>query len=200
VEKIVALNSGGFDSVVMLHHIKELYPYIPTTTLFFNYGQKNLKQEYESAKRASDKLKFDFKSIDLPKFSWTSGDFYTYKYSGDKEYLEMRNLIFLSYGLSLCESIGADALFLATLVHLGYYDTSPLFFEGIRMIAEGKDISIEAPFSEVEKVDLIDLVHRYRIKEGDFFTCDNPVNDLPCGECPDCLVVKDIFSSLISFE
>ena len=55
MEKIVALNSGGFDSIVMLHRLRDKYPTTPIYTLFFNYGQFTVTEEYRCAKKWVDK-------------------------------------------------------------------------------------------------------------------------------------------------
>ena len=99
MSKILCLCSGGFDSVVMLHHIRDLHPDDSISTLFFNYGQKSLEMERRCAKKVSDKLGCTFIEIDIPRFYWSNSEFYSQGFSGDKEYLEMRNLIFFSYAL-----------------------------------------------------------------------------------------------------
>ena len=192
MEKIVALCSGGFDSVCLLNYIRDLFPDSEIKTVFFNYGQKSYLQEREASKKVSAKLGCTFIEITLPKFHWTSGDFYSDGFSGDKEYLEMRNLVFISYGLSICESTNSSKLYMATLKSLGYYDTSEEFLSKVRGIASDKGISLETPFSGLSKYDLSSFAFKYSISEEDFFTCDNPVDGKPCGSCPDCLALKDI--------
>lgn len=191
-DKIVALCSGGFDSVLMLNVIRENNPNSEIHTLFFDYGQKNRIQEKECAKKVSNKLGCIFHEVALPKFEWTSSEFYSPEFSGEFEYLEMRNLIFISYALSLCESIGSNSVYMAVLKSLGYYDTSDEFLGKIRSIAEDKGISIVTPFSEFAKQELNMFAFKYSIREEDFFSCDNPIDDKPCGMCPDCLVTKGL--------
>ena len=161
--------------------------------MFFDYGQKSVKQERICAKKVADKLNCAFKEITLPKFSWTSSEFYADGFSGDKEYLEMRNLIFLSYALSVCEAKGFTSLYLATLKSLGYYDTSQKFLRKVKSIAKDKGIKLIAPFSKSEKDSLIPIAKRNKITYSDFHSCDNPRKDgSPCGECPDCLFLNEI--------
>lgn len=191
-EKILALCSGGFDSVIMLHRIREVYPDTPIETLFFDYGQKSVFQEKCCAQEVSRKLSCKFHEVKLPEFYWTSSDFYKQGFSGDKEYLEMRNLIFISYALSFCESLGCTKLFMATLKSNGYYDTSEPFLSKIRGIASDKGIELVTPFSEFTKNKLALLAFYYEIQDKDFFSCDNPVNGKPCGECPDCVTLNNI--------
>lgn len=194
MQKILCLCSGGFDSVVMLHLVREENPTSEIHTLFFNYGQKNVEQEFASAKNNSDKLGCILHKIDLPRFSWTSGEFYSPEFSGSSEYLEMRNLVFIAYALSLCESTGISSLYMATLKSLGYYDTSESFLSKVSAIAEDKGIKFITPFSQIEKGQLAYLANKYEIKSKDFFTCDNPVEGEPCGKCPDCELLKLILN------
>lgn len=192
MSKILSLCSGGFDSVLMLNVIRGNHPDTEIHTLFFDYGQKNCSQERECAKKVSENLSCIFHEVTLPKFEWTRSSFYSPEFSGDKEYLEMRNMVFISYALSFCESLGCDFLYMATLKSLGYYDTSESFLSKIRGIAKDKGITLETPFSEFEKASLCLLAFKYSIQRGDFFSCDNPIDGNPCGECPDCLILEEI--------
>ena len=192
MNKIVALCSGGFDSIVLLHKIREDFPDSEIHTLFFDYGQKSKEQEYECVVKNSEKLNCIPHRIGLPVFYWTKGQFYSPEFSGSGEYLEMRNLVLLSYALSWCESLEANYLYMATLKSLGYYDTSEDFLCNIRSIAKDKGVEFITPFSEINKIQLSYLAYKYHIGINDFFTCDNPVDSKPCGECPDCLEIKKI--------
>ena len=82
MNKIVALCSGGFDSVVMLHFIRETHPDYDIHTLFFDYGQKTLKQEEHCAEKVSKKLGCHFHKVTLPKFSWSNSQFNSTKLRG----------------------------------------------------------------------------------------------------------------------
>lgn len=193
MSKILSLCSGGFDSVLMLNVVRMNNPDAEIHTLFFDYGQKTCSQERACAKKVSEKLSCVFHEVKLPKFEWTAGDFYSPEYSGEGEYLEMRNLVFISYALSLCESFGFESLYMATLKSLGYYDTSEDFLSKIKGIARDKGISLETPFSTVSKDELCYVAFMCSLKRDDFFSCDNPVDGKPCGKCPDCLAIEDIF-------
>ena len=194
MSKIVVLNSGGFDSVLMAHVVREEYPDTEIHDLFFDYGQKSVQQERECSTKVSEKLGFVHHEIKLPTLTWSSSDFYNDGFSGANEYLEMRNLIFLSYALSFCESQGCSHLYLAVLKSLGYYDTSEAFIEKVNSIANDIGVHIVTPFSKAEKLDLDMLAFKYEIGENEFFSCDNPVDGKPCGKCPDCVVLKEVFS------
>ena len=194
--KIVLLCSGGFDSVVLANYVRDWKgDKAKIHTLFFDYGQKSCKMERECAIKVSEKIRAEFKEIKLPKFEWTKSDFYSPEYSGeDKEYLEMRNLVFISYALSYAESIGAKKIYMALLKHIvPYFDGSKHFIKTLNELVKEKGIKISAPFLKFYKYGLVDLISAYGITEDDFFTCDNPVNSKPCGKCPDCVDLKEIF-------
>ena len=44
--KIVTLNSGGFDSVVLAHYLRAQYPEAEIHCLFFDYGQRSKNLEH----------------------------------------------------------------------------------------------------------------------------------------------------------
>lgn len=194
---ILALCSGGFDSIVMLNQIGVEMPEKRVLVLHFNYSQKNCRQELIKTKQVCDKFNMDLKVVSLPKFDWTQGDFYKEGFSGEnKEYLEMRNMVFISYALSICESYKIPYMYMATLKSLGYYDTSEAFLSKVRGIALDKGITLNTPFSEYSKFELTPLAFYYSVKKDDFFTCDNPVNGEPCGKCPDCINIDSMFEDI----
>lgn len=193
---ILALCSGGFDSIVMLHQIREENPEAQILVVHFNYFQKNKEQEFNATAKVCKKLNLEFKPIYLPKFDWTDSYFYREGFSADKEYLEMRNLIFISYALSVCESYKISKMYMATLKSLGYYDTSEAFLSKVKGIALDKGIELCTPYSELTKWDLVSLAYYYGINREDFFTCDNPIDGKPCGDCPDCKTLEDMYEDI----
>lgn len=194
--KAVLLCSGGFDSVVLANYVRDWNNDLEIETLFFDYGQKSVEMERKCAIKVSEKIGAHFNEIKLPKFTWTKSEFYSDNgYSGlEKEYLEMRNLVFISYAMSLAESIGAKLIFMALLKHTeGYFDGTYKFVRAYNKLVKEKGIKLCAPFLKYYKYGLVNLINDYGISEDDFFTCDNPVSGCPCGKCPDCVDLKKIF-------
>jgi len=188
MSKIVVLNSGGFDSVVLMKYLHMTQTEDEIYSLHFCYGENNEQQQCECAYKVSQEVGATHKVITLPKIDWTSREFYT-KDSNvyDKQYLEYRNLIFLSYALSYAEAIGADKVYLATLNSHGYTDTSDKFFDGINSFSIPlTNIEVVRPFSTFEKENLIYFANKCGVEIGDYFSCDTPVNGKPCGKCADC--------------
>lgn len=195
MSKIVVLNSGGFDSVCLLHHVSNsLEKGNEIHSLHFKYGNLNRGIETKCAKKVCKKLGVKNHVIALPKFKWTSGEFYHTNFDGNTQYLEYRNLVFLSYALSFAESIGATKIYFAVLKsHLGYKDTSKEFIANFNRIAEKSGVEVIAPFSDYEKTDLKKFVMDYNIKKNEYFSCDVPFfGKVRCGECPDCLALNEI--------
>lgn len=191
MSKIVVLNSGGFDSITLLRSVVAEHEKDEVHSLHFNYGERNQKQQLECVNKVCERLNIPNICIELPPISWTSRDFYKESNNYGSQYLEYRNLIFLSYALSYAESIGAEKIYLATLKGLHYPDTSEVFFEGLNHFSKPlSNIEVVAPFSQYEKIDLVYYANKYGVGLDEFFSCDTPNSEgEPCGECADC---KDI--------
>ena len=195
--KVVALNSGGFDSVSMIHFLRHGYPLAEIHCLHFNYGQNSSEQERACAEKVCSKLGCEIRVIDIPKMNWTSSDFYGPDFmSMATQELEYRNLVFLSYAVSYAVSIGADKIYVAFLKPATYYkDTSPKFLKEFNRFLKcsGSKVQVVAPFHKLYKDELSPLIQKFGISKDDFFSCDAPVDGKPCGSCPDCLCLDDMF-------
>lgn len=189
MSKIVVLNSGGFDSVVLMNYLHFFKGEEDIHSLHFLYGARNEKQQLECVNKVCEKCGAVNKIIQLPVIDWTTGEFFKEgEFNIDSQYLEYRNLIFLSYALSYAEAIGADKIYLATLKGAGYTDTSEIFFQGLNSFSVPlSGISIERPFSEFEdKSEELQYAIVTGVKPEDYFSCDKPVDGKRCGKCLDC--------------
>lgn len=195
MNRVIALNSGGFDSVVMLHHLKESEEEV--ISLFFDYGQVNLELERTCAREVAKKLGLEHKEITLPKIDWSNSSLYTNADNSHKaQYLEMRNVIFMSYGLSFAESRGAKAIAMAILKDGQYPDTNSKFIENTtKWLKECFNIEFMTPFATVDKETLGYLARMYKIKRDMFFSCNTPIDNKPCGTCGDCEALDYICST-----
>lgn len=197
VETIILLNSGGFDSVVMAHTIREANPKANIVSLFFNYGQPNYEGEKACVKKCCDDIDSDLKEITLPAMTWTKSDFY--KGSVDNQYLEYRNLVFLSYAVSVAEAYGSDRIFMATVWNGvdGYADCSTGFIKSFNRLIQSSGIVVETPFAYLSKEDLANLAYDYDIRLDDFYSCNNPDKDgKPCNKCGDCKIIQEMYNVL----
>lgn len=198
MEKIVVLNSGGFDSVVLLHYYYYILGAKNLVSLHFLHGERNEKEQLDCVEKVCKKLNIPSKVIRLPKFDWTKGTFYNEKFDGVfSSYLEFRNLVFLSYGISYAEAISADTVGLAILGgQETYKDCSPNFLFNLENISMMANIKIDTPFSCRDKDSLSHIAKYLKIGRDEFFSCDHPVNGKPCGKCADCRNIEKIYRNI----
>lgn len=192
--KVLVLNSGGFDSVLMTDIISRTKPEgvkFEFINLFFNYGQLNLEEERRCSKKSAERLGAEFMEVTLPKFKWSNSEFYK-KDSNDLygQELEMRNMVFLSYALSIALARGCNSVFMAIIQNeVSYYDCTEAFINKIRGIYNDRGIDLYTPLINNSKMDLIYPFYQSGLTGDDFITCDVPVDGKPCGKCSSC---KDI--------
>lgn len=200
---MIALNSGGFDSTVMLHILADIFTHAHIIALFFDYGQKNVEQERKSAKYNADKLGFEHMEIKLNPITWSAQNFYKEFSTDEAQYLEMRNLIFLSYALSVAQSKNASRIFLALIRNRSreiYLDTTEEFVDNFNTISMMCGVQTIAPFVRVYKEDFeVFLIANPDITEDTFFSCDLPVGGKPCGECVTCKGLKKMYENVLNY-
>ena len=187
MKKIVVLNSGGFDSTTLLAELASEEQYI-IHSLYFDYGQLNSLYDSKCAKENADKLGAIHHEIVLPKIEWTNSSFYDSSVNEyATQYLEMRNVIFISYALSLAESVGAEAIYAAILGNGQYKDTCAEFIQSMKELCKTLGVSFETPYSDYAKTDLFYLAKKLGVGTTfPFISCDTPINGKPCGNCADC--------------
>ena len=191
MKEVLVLASGGLDSSIVLALYKNLG--YKVHVLYLPYGNLNYTKEVESLLNVTKMLdiprdrihevKLDLKHLNS---GCTGGD-------GNSLYVEMRNLIFASYAISLAESMGIDLVALGFInVPVGYSDTDEQFiFDLNNLSVNSVGIEVVAPLHHLDKVGVYKLGVKFGIKLTDTFSC-NVSNDVPCGECLDCLDTKHI--------
>lgn len=199
-EKIVVLNSGGFDSSVLIHYVRDEHEDAEIHSLFFEHGQRSLPMEKKWSEYNANRVGAIHHAIPIAKFRWTQGEFYNEGWDFKTQYLEWRNLVFLSYALSFASSIGARKIYLATLKSADYNDTSERFLEIMNKLDD--NIEIIAPFGKFEsKLQFASWAFLYGIEPNTYWSCDNPkvkISDYGeklyevCGVCNDCRDVIEI--------
>lgn len=199
MSRIVVLNSGGFDSIVLMNYLHTVYGEENIHSLHFLYGANNEEQQLRCVNKVCEKLGAVNKVIQLPPIDWTRGKFFTdSEYQESSQYLEYRNLIFLSYALSYAEAIKADRIYLAFINNSQYPDTSVEFLQGLNYFCRpASGISIDAPFIHDSKYRLAHIAKYLGITPEDYFSCDKPKSDgSPCGECLDCETLVEVMESV----
>ena len=200
--KAVVLLSGGLDSATVLYLAKNKgYELV---SLIFDYGQRHRK-EIEAAKIISKKAGAPYKiekislpwggssllgkNNKIPKF----GKFLPNKIPST--YVPARNIIFLSFALSLAESLKAEAVFIGahSLDYSGYPDCRRNFLTAFsRAAALGtasgvnkQGIKIIAPLINKRKSGIIKLGARLKVPYRLTWSCYEG-GKLPCGKCDSC--------------
>lgn len=199
-EKIVVLNSGGFDSVCLCHYVRDQHPDAEIHSLHFEYGNRNRLMETHCAKKVCKKLDMIYHNVRLDPIRWTASTLYGRKHSdpdGDAQYLEYRNLIFMAYASSLAQGIGSKKIYVAVIKSIPgheYIDCTGEFFNNLEQVLKDSDIKIETPFIDMDKWDFKDIARQHNITPADFFSCNEPTLKIfPCGKCPDCLALEEIY-------
>lgn len=200
--KIIVLNSGGFDSVVLMNYLHYIQGEKDIHSLHFLYGANNEKEQLRCVEKVCNKIGAENKIIKLPPIDWTTSNFFKdSEYKIDSQYLEYRNLIFLSYALSYAEAIGAEKIYVAFLNNSSYPDTSLEFIEGLNSFCTpASHIAIDAPFIFDGKNRLWHIAQYLKIGRTDYFSCDKPTPEgHPCGQCLDCMTLSELYSMKRNF-
>ena len=206
-KKAVVLVSGGLDSATALAIAKsqgfELH------AISFDYGQRH-RQELEAARRvclAQDVAEHVSFKVDTSIFrgSALTNDL-PVPHNRDESamavgipvtYVPARNTIFLSVGLGLAESIGANDLFIGVnaVDYSGYPDCRPEFIAAFETMAnlatkagvEGQRLRIHTPLILLTKAEIIRTGLSLGVDYGLTHSCYDPLLDgTSCGECDSC--------------
>ncbi len=206
-KKAVVLVSGGLDSATALAIAKSQS--FEIHAISFDYGQRH-RQELEAAQhvcRAQGVVEHVRFKVDTSIFrgSALTNDI-PVPHNRDESamaagipvtYVPARNTIFLSVGLGLAESIGANDLFIGVnaVDYSGYPDCRPEFitaFEAMANLAtkagvEGQRLRIHTPLILLTKAQIILTGLSLGVDYGLTHSCYDPLPDgTSCGECDSC--------------
>jgi len=204
--RAVVLLSGGLDSTVTLAQaISQGYR---VTALTIRYGQRH-DRELRSAKDVAKFYALEGHvviDLDLKAFSTsalTSRSVPVPEREGAEgigadippTYVPARNIIFLSIAAGICETIGADRIFIGanSLDYSGYPDCRPEFFEafqkalevGTKTGVEGRPIKVDAPILFLTKAEIVKLGKRLGAPMHLTWSCYKG-GVLACGRCDSC--------------
>ncbi len=220
MNKAIILCSGGLDSVVSAYSVKDKYSKLKF--LFFDYGQRALKEEESCCKEIAEKLKAEFVKINL---GWL-GDISTamlnspgeVKETTDKDledgskeiinwWVPCRNSIFIINALAFAESE-----FLKTKerwdVIIGIKnegneamkDTTPSFLKKINELAEegthDGGYKIISPIIDLDKTEVIKLGKELNVPFELTYSCYVGTSSKEikhCGKCLNCALRKKSF-------
>lgn len=192
MNKVLILASGGLDSAVLLKMYDALMYNV--TVLSFDYGAYANKVErqklIEQCNHMKNYTKLETLEIKIP---WTHAK--TMDVS-EVLYIEMRNLIFLSYAVSLAEKENIPKVVIGVIKGAeGYPDTSEDFIARMNdLTLSSVGITVEAPLIGMDKSDVYNLAKSLGVKLRDTTSCFNPhlrTGD-PCGKCLGCKEISQL--------
>lgn len=203
--KAVVLLSGGLDSTVTLAQAiddgNEVY------ALSFRYGQRHGRELMAAADVCRHYgVPHTIIDINLSSFrsALTNPDIDVPENRpeiSEKEipitYVPARNTIFLSVAAGLCESIGADLIYIGANIidYSGYPDCRPDFFSafeemlrrGTKAGVEGNPIRIMTPILKESKADIVRLGKKLNAPLALTWSCYEG-KEKACGKCDSCIL------------
>ena len=192
----VVLLSGGLDSATVLY--LALAQGYKCQALIFDYGQRH-KQEVICAIKIAKASGCEYRILKI-KFPWKGSALLDNKIKVPQEitpgvpvtYVPARNIIFLSFALSLAEVIKANAIFIGAHAqdYSGYPDCRVEFFKAfVEMakvgIAAKHRIKISAPLLNKSKSQIIRLGRQLGVPFNLTWSCYH-AGKRPCGKCDSC--------------
>lgn len=197
-KKVVAIVSGGMDSITMLHHIAKEYD---VEVLSFNYGSNHNHREIPLVAKHCELLGLKHKIIDLPlnnlfRSSLLEGadaipEGHYAAENMKSTVIPFRNGIMLSVAVGYAENIGAKYVFLGS--HKGDHDIYPdcrvKFTEAISKAAfrgTYNKVKIISPFNELMKWDIVSRGIELKVPYELTWSCYKGQNR-PCLKCGTCI-------------
>lgn len=208
----VAIVSGGFDSVTLLHYLVKQQGLTPAV-LTFQYGQKHSKEvEYARAQvqqlGLAQHLVLDL-TVLTPLFAQSALVSTEIAIPTAEEvtnnpqpptYVPNRNMIFLALAVAYAETNGAQAVYFGAQKHdlYGYWDTTPDFLERLNhlyLLNRDTAVQIQAPFVHYSKADILRLGLDLGVDYSLTWSCYQG-NEAACGTCPTCAERLSAFAAL----
>lgn len=184
----IVLVSGGLDSAVALSVAREQGSCL---ALSFDYGQAN-RFELQAASRLANHYQASHRLIELD-FGFAKGSCAGLGGSDiSHTFVPARNLLFLSYGISVAEAVGGKTVWFGANAddHEYYPDCRPAFARCISLAAElgtqHGGIQIVTPFMQMTKRQVVELGRQRMVPLDWTTTCACPTEFGPCGQCRGC--------------
>lgn len=207
--RAVCLLSGGMDSAVSTAEARAAGHEVHA--LSFDYGQRH-QVELEAARRVALSLGVQEHRIVRLDLRAIGGSALTAPIAVPKDrspaeigtgvpltYVPARNLIFLSFALSLAETLGAPNIYLGVnaIDYSGYPDCRQSFLDAFEAVAReataagasgGMQFRIMAPLVQLDKRGIVMRARELGVDLSLTHTCYDPQGTLACGHCDACLL------------
>jgi len=216
IKSAVVLLSGGMDSSTLLFYVVKKLGVKNVFTLSFRYGQKHRRELDMARWQAQRAGVVNHREMDLsglsditegasaltdPAISVPSLNEIP---ESDRQqpvtYVPNRNMIFISLGCALAESVGAKHIFYGAQAQdeYGYWDCTKNFAEGMNTVLSlnrKNPVTLLAPFVNMTKIDILKLGLEIGVDYEHTWSCYRG-EDKPCGECPSCVARQTAFTAL----
>ncbi len=206
-QKVLVIFSGGVDSTVLLHVVKNYYN-CEVTALHFTYGSKHNEQELKAVGKICLQAKVDLIHIELPfiekhfkssllkKGAKVPDGHYTSQ-NMSATVVPFRNGIMASIaaGYAVSHRINYIALGVHSGDHVIYPDCRPEFitlFGTSCWQGTDKTVKLFAPFLELTKQDIVTIGRKMKVPFVLTYTCYKGEN-VHCGTCGACVERKEAF-------
>ena len=211
VSRIIAVVSGGIDSVTMAHHLKNQGHDLHVLSI--DYGQRH-RRELECARAAADRLDASYQQVDLSaaksifRGSSLTDPSVEVPRAGDAppvnpNIVPNRNAVLLSVAFVSAVVENADAVAFGVIADdVGPSDTSPEFLQKFvemeRVATRGSarpGLSLLAPLVTLHKTDVIVLGDELGVPWEETWTCFRG-EQIHCGECAACAERRGAFTEV----
>src|SRR3989344_3291248 len=214
MKNAIMLCSGGLDSITTSYYVKNKLKYNNLIILFFNYGQRTLKQEIKYSRLCAKDLNVKFKEIKLDWLKEISNALFeniklkkiktlkNTKKESSKWYFPYRNAVFLISAMAFQESLAIKErknydLFVGFKCEgkESYPDTTKKFVNYMNNLAKLSEVSkfrIIAPFIDKDKDEIITLGKKLGVNLANTYSCYLG-NNLHCGYCLACKLRQAAF-------
>ncbi len=184
--------SGGLDSAVSAAMM--INAGFETRFIFFDWGQKTFRREFECATKLAEYYKTDLKVVEvailksLPGISLTQAETLTLPIN---EYVPNRNAILESQAVAYAEFMRAGAVCIGSTGgdHI-CPDNSPAFVGVMQKLVDqgtmlNPPIKMIAPLMDTDKTGAVEIGQRLNVPFELTWSCHNNI-DKACGKCSNC--------------
>ena len=186
--RVVCLSSGGIDSSVILHMLKQKkYELLP---LYVDYGHKSAELEIKSLMKICFELKLEPKIIKLNELSAISSGLTDANISHINDpFFPNRNLLLLTIAASYAYKNSINIVSIGLLDNMIFPDQNMEFVSAAEKTISsslGQEIKILTPLIELDKKEVVDLAKKHKIPLEYTYSCYSG-ESLPCGNCKACV-------------